>query len=74
MRRILLATAGAIAILFSGVGCRTDQLETGYKYTPLGDSPARQKAYYAGPFSKEAREAQAENRTETEERRVRPGM
>lgn len=50
----------ALAILIASVtvvGCGSRQLETGYTYTPLGASPAQRRAYYAGPFSPEARSA-----------------
>jgi hypothetical protein len=57
-------------------GCRGGRLETGYEYTPLGQSNTQRRAYYAGPFSPEAREAQAEIRTggDDVDRRPRPGM
>lgn len=41
-------------------GCGQDKLETGYVYTPLGDSTSKRRGYYADPFSPEARAAQAE--------------
>ena len=43
-------------------GCGTDKLETGYVYTPLGDSSIKRRGYYADPFSPEARAAQPEQR------------
>ena len=38
-------------------GCGSRRLETGYQYTPLGATPVQRRAYYAGPFSPEARDA-----------------
>jgi hypothetical protein len=66
-----------MVLLMLGVsqpGCRTNQLETGYTYTPLGDSPARRRGYYADPFSPEARAAQVSGATESEARRPIPGQ
>lgn len=60
-----------------GSGCTTTELETGYKFQRLGSSTASQRrAYYAGPFSPEAREAMIEGNGEpsTAARRPRPGM
>lgn len=58
MRRLL--TFGVIVTLAcAGLGCG-GKLETGYRYRPLGESQAQRRAYYAGPFSPEAREAQME--------------
>jgi hypothetical protein len=54
------------------VGCGSNQLETGYAYTPLGSSPAVRRGFYADPFSPEAREAQQEQ-TVIEGRRAVPG-
>ncbi len=47
----------ALAVLLATVGCSSNKLETGYAYTPLGSTPSQRRAYYAGPFSPEAREA-----------------
>lgn len=50
--------ATLVLTLVAGPGCGGHKLETGYVYTPLGDSTAKQRrAYYAGPFSPEARDA-----------------
>lgn len=58
MRRML--TIGVIlATACAGLGCG-GKLETGYRYRPLGESQAQRRAYYAGPFSPEARAAQME--------------
>lgn len=56
-------------------GCGSDRLETGYAYTPLGDSTAKRRGYYADPFSPEARAAQTEvqNQTDMGGRRAVPG-
>lgn len=39
-------------------GCGTPTLETGYAPRPLSDTGTQRRGYYAGPFSKEAREAE----------------
>lgn len=41
-------------------GCGPSRLETGYVPRPLGSTEDQRKGYYAGPFSPEARAAQAE--------------
>jgi len=46
-----------IALLICG--CETE-LETGYKYRPLGDSAVQRRAYYASPFSVEKAAADQE--------------
>jgi hypothetical protein len=43
--------------MLTTVGCGSNKLETGYAYTPLGSTPTQRRAYYAGPFTPEAREA-----------------
>ena len=69
MRRAIL-----LICLFATVGCSSHELETGYTYTPLGDSPNRRRGYYADPFSPEARLAQQERTAEIESRRQIPGQ
>lgn len=69
-RAMLLAVLGLM--MLSGCGERT--LETGYAYTPLGDSPAKRRGYYADPFSPEARQAQQERLQNAEDRRPVPGQ
>ncbi|HEX8323979.1 MAG TPA: hypothetical protein VF595_08695 [Tepidisphaeraceae bacterium] len=64
---LLLVLAAALG------GCGSDKLETGYAYTPLGDSSAKRRGYYADPFSPEARAAQAEQQADTATRRPIPG-
>lgn len=60
-----------------GVGCGSNKLETGYQYSPLGESATKRRAYYAGPFSPEAREALLAPGNDTavgpDARRPRPG-
>jgi hypothetical protein len=53
----------AALMLMGGLGCESDKLETGYAYTPLGDSSSKRRGYYADPFSPEARAAQMEQQT-----------
>jgi hypothetical protein len=61
-RTLRWITVGLLAVgSTSLVGCKgNNTLETGYEFTPLGASPAMRRAFYAGPFSAEAREAQIE--------------
>jgi hypothetical protein len=69
MRRVIL-----MLCLLSLAGCKTHELETGYSYTPLGDSPNKRRGYYADPFSPEARLAQQERTADIETRRQVPGQ
>ena len=55
-------------------GCSSNKLETGYVYTPLGDSPAQRRGYYADPFSPESRAAQKEMSSDIDSRRPVPGQ
>lgn len=73
-RKTLSALLLGAALTGGLLGCRGRQLETGYVYTPLGSSPTQRRAYYAGPFSDEARAAQAERQTDLESRRPVPGQ
>jgi hypothetical protein len=80
MRRSLV-TASLLALgmtVVFGAGCGTQKLETGYAYTPLGDSPTKRRGYYADPFSPEARRAQTEQRdagaAQMDARRPVPGQ
>lgn len=69
---LVLATAA-----LASAGCGSNKLETGYQYTPLGATPVQRRAYYAGPFSPEARDAMmSEDRdaASSGDRRGRPGM
>ncbi|MDB5326230.1 MAG: hypothetical protein JWM57_1799 [Phycisphaerales bacterium] len=59
MKRALLLLAIA-AIGLADSGCGSEKLETGYVFTPLGDSSSKRRGYYADPFSPEARAAQTE--------------
>jgi hypothetical protein len=76
MRRTALAI-GLIGALGWSTGCSSNELETGYKFQRLGSStPTQRRAYYAGPFSPEAREAMMDSGGESSmnARRPRPGM
>jgi hypothetical protein len=64
----LLSLAAALS-----TGCSSNKLETGYVYTPLGSTPSQRRAYYAGPFSPEAREAMRNSDVTPADRRPRPG-
>lgn len=63
-----------VCCLFGMMGCSGHKLETGYTYTPLGDTPAKRRGYYADPFSPEARMAQQERTADLESRRSIPGQ
>ena len=54
-RRVLIITLLSFAACNTGCGSR--KLETGYAYAPLGASPVQRRAYYAGAYSPEARNA-----------------
>lgn len=69
--RILSLALLALATA-SSTGCSSNKLETGYVYTPLGSTPTQRRAYYAGPFSPEAREAMR-GVDGAPDRRPRPG-
>ena len=62
-----------VAGLLLAGGCGQATLETGYQPRLLKDSPAMQRAYYASPFSPEARAPALERDQEIEARRPRPG-
>ena len=53
-------------------GC-SSTLETGYKPRLLNDSDVKRRAYYASPFTPEAKAAQSERQQELESRRPHPG-
>ncbi|MFT3785108.1 MAG: hypothetical protein QM770_02945 [Tepidisphaeraceae bacterium] len=62
------------SLLVFAPGCASHKLETGYEYTPIGSpSSAQRKAYFANPFSPEARAAQMETATEGYNRANRSG-
>jgi hypothetical protein len=50
-----------VTTILALVGCNANKLETGYEYRPLGvASKSQEKAFFANPFSPEARAAQFE--------------
>lgn len=55
--RCRLVAVGALAVVVLS-GCSTPKLETGYEPRPLNASGTQRRGYYAGPFSREAREAE----------------
>jgi hypothetical protein len=69
MRRTMLL----MGLMFL-LGCGEKKLETGYAYTPLGDSPTKRRSYYADPFSPESRAAQQERQSDLQDRRPVPGQ
>ena len=66
-RALFLISLAALALL----GC-SSTLETGYKPRLLGDSDVKRRAYYASPFTPEAKAAEQEREQELESRRPRP--
>lgn len=73
---MMLAVLSSFALLPLS-GCGSNKLETGYRYSPLGESAIQRRAYYAGPFSPEARAALMAPGNDTavgpDARRPRPG-
>ena len=59
---------GCVAAVALAAGCST-KLETGYEPRKLSDSTAERRAYYADPFTPEARAAAEERKTEFNARR-----
>jgi hypothetical protein len=64
---LVVSLAGGVSVGLSG--CGEGKLETGYKYRRLGSTMTQRRAYYAGPFSPEAREAEMEQLMEGGPRR-----
>jgi hypothetical protein len=63
-RRVIILALVCLAPL--GGGCGSRKLETGYQYTPLDATPVQRRAYYAGAFSPEARDAMMSREGEAE--------
>jgi hypothetical protein len=67
---------GVIALLtFTQLqtGCGSARLETGYQPNPIGTTNVQRRAFYSGPFSPEARQAQIQEIQERGSRRPSPG-
>lgn len=48
-------------VTIAGPGCSpSNQLETGYRYTPLSSTESQRRAFYADPYSADARRAEIE--------------
>lgn len=58
LSRSVLRRSAAVVVVLSLSGCSTPALETGYEPRPLGASGTQRRGYYAGPFSREARQAE----------------
>ena len=69
-RPLLLLSLLLVAPL---AGCGSNKLETGYAYTPLGDSSAKRRGYYADPFSPEAQVDQTAQQNSVTSRHPQPG-
>lgn len=65
------AAVGMILVAASGGGCGGQQLETGYRYRPLGRTDVERRAFYASPFSKEARMAEQQQESDAADYRAR---
>ncbi|MEM8873482.1 MAG: hypothetical protein AAGD32_04405 [Planctomycetota bacterium] len=78
MTRVLFRNVALVALIITiGLavpGCGSNKLETGYRIRPLKASEAEQRAFYAGPFTPEARAAQVEAFRGEDARRRRPGQ
>jgi hypothetical protein len=61
-----------VAFIAFAAGC-SSTLEDGYNPRKLGASDAERRAYYASPFTPEAKKAQSEREQEIDARRPRPG-
>ena len=57
------AVMSLVFVGFAG-GCGMD-LETGYKYRPLGASAVERRGYYASPYSAEKNAAEQEHKQST---------
>ena len=58
----LLAAATATTALCAAAGCTSNKLESGYAYRPLNSSTVERRAFYADPYSLDARRAESEKR------------
>lgn len=58
----ILVAALLVSLPLAGflAGCESHRLETGYEYQPLNSSSVERRAFYADPYSLEARRAEAE--------------
>ena len=72
MHRSALISSTSILALACLAGCG-NKLETGYQPRALGASAVERRAYFAGPFTPAAREAQLNEARETQFQRRRPG-
>jgi hypothetical protein len=72
-RLILLACVAAPA-----PGCalfrKQHTLETGYQYQPLNSTSVQRRAFYADPYSIEARRAEAERQQRARDMGTLPGL
>jgi hypothetical protein len=64
------AVVAGLALVLGGC---TNVLETGYKPRKLGSTAIERRAYFAGPFTPAAREAQSQEARERQFERRRPG-
>lgn len=64
---------GAAGLALAGCS-RNHTLETGYQYQPLNSSSIERRAFYADPYSIEARRAQAQRQRRAREAGNLPGL
>ena len=60
-RPLQRALAGLGILIVSGCGA-SNELETGYAFQPLNSTAVERRAFYADPYSLEARKAESERR------------
>lgn len=63
----LAYAAIVVALLAGGCGSKTHTLESGYVYEPLNSTSVERRAFYADPYSIEARRAEAERQQRASE-------
>ena len=57
---LLLGASGLVWLGPAGCGSKPRTLETGYRYQPLNSTTVQRRAFYADPYSLEARRAEME--------------
>lgn len=72
MKSRIVILAALVALVFPATACKS-KLETGYVPVKLNASPQQRRAFYAAPFSPEARAA-PDREEEINQRRPRPGL
>ena len=60
VRRRPAGIVAATGFVLAVAGCSTHELESGYAYRPLNSSTVERRAFYADPYSLDARRAESE--------------